>query len=35
MVLNVIYSIAVIREHVEFKKSILKLFREIVISFGK
>jgi len=35
MILNVIYSIDFMRENVEFEKSIVRLFREIVLSFEK
>ena len=35
MILNVIYSTIVIREHVEFEKSIVRLFIEMVFLFEK
>jgi len=35
MILNVIYSIGFMREKVEYEKSIVILFREIVFLFEK
>jgi len=35
MILNIIYSIGFMREKVEFEKFIVRLFREIVLSYEK